>query len=294
MSFTRKQLGHGVGLRLPHFDHLLGHPPGVGWFEIISENFMMAGGRPLAVLEKVRAEVPVVMHGVSLSIGASDPLNRDYLRDLKKLMERIEPAYVSDHLCWGSLGGEYFHDLLPLPYTGEVIGHVAGRIAQVQEFLGRQILIENVSSYVSFRASEMSEWEFLAAVAEQADCGILFDVNNIFVSSVNHGFDPLDYLNGIPADRVGQFHLAGHSVYPAYRLDTHDAPVCDEVWALYRAAVARFGKVPSLIEWDDKIPSYEELTAVSGKASAIEAEVLKGRSPRPATRHPQPSTPANS
>ncbi len=274
MSFTRKNLGHGVGLRLPHFEHLLSHPAGASWFEIISENFMMAGGRPLAVLDKVRAEVPVVMHGVSLSIGAADPLNPDYLRNLKTLMDRIEPAYVSDHLCWGSADGAYFHDLLPLPYTEEALAHVAGRITQVQDTLGRQILIENVSSYVTFRDSSMREWEFLAAVAEKADCGLLIDVNNIFVSSVNHGFDPLEYINAIPADRVGQFHLAGHSVFPKYRLDTHDAPVCDEVWALYRAAVARFGKVPSLIEWDDKIPSYDELVAVSLKAAAVEAEVL--------------------
>jgi hypothetical protein len=294
MSFTRKQLGHGAGLRLPHFDHLLEHPAGVGWFEIISENFMMAGGRPLAVLDKVRAEVPVVMHGVSLSIGASVPLNGEYLRQLKALMNRVEPAYVSDHLCWGSFGGEYLHDLLPLPYTEETIDHVSGRIAQVQEYLGRQLLIENVSSYVSFRDSTMSEWEFLAAVAQKADCGILFDVNNIFVSSVNHGFDPLEYINGIPADRVGQFHLAGHSVFPKYRLDTHDAPVCDEVWALYRAAVARFGKVPSLIEWDDKIPSFEELAAVSQKAAAIEAEALRDLTLPPSTPYPLPSTPAPS
>ncbi len=290
MSFTRKDLGHGIGLRLPHFEHLLHHPAGVSWFEIISENFMMAGGRPLAVLDKVRTEVPVVMHGVSLSIGASDPLNLDYLRNLKTLMDRIEPAYVSDHLCWGSAGGTYFHDLLPLPYTEEALAHVAGRITQVQEFLGRQILIENVSSYVSFRDSAMSEWEFLAAVAQKADCGILFDVNNIFVSSVNHGFDPLDYINGIPADRVGQFHLAGHSVFPIYRLDTHDAPVCDEVWALYQAAVTRFGKVPSLIEWDDKIPSFEELAAVSDKAADIESEVLSGSFPQARTAHRAPRT----
>lgn len=276
MTLTRKPLGHGVGLRTVHFEHLLDHPPEVDFFEIISENFLMAGGRPLAVLEKVRREVPVTMHGVSLSLGGTDPLNRDHLAALKRLADRIEPAWVSDHLCWGTAHGKYFHDLLPLPYTGEALANLVERIGAVQEFLGRRILIENVSSYVTFRDSGMSEWEFLAETARRADCGILLDVNNIFVSAMNHGFDPADYLAGVPAERVMQFHLAGHTVLPEVRLDTHDAPVCTEVWDLYAAAVRRFGAVPSLIEWDDKIPPYSELVAASREAAAREARALAG------------------
>ncbi len=270
----RRDLGHGVGLRLPHFDHLLENPAGVDWFEIISENFMMPGGRPLAVLERVRSQVPVVMHGVSLSIGSHDPLNRDYLRELKALMTRIEPANVSDHLCWGSAGGAYFHDLLPLPYSEEALAHVAQRVGEVQDFLGRRILIENVSSYIEFQASTLTEWEFLAALAERADCGILLDLNNIFVSASNHGYDPRVYLDSIPAERIGQFHLAGHSIYPEYRLDTHDAPICDEVWELYADATRRCGAVPCLIEWDDKIPEFPELAAAAKQAAGIEKKVL--------------------
>jgi len=280
---TRKPLGHGVGLRTVHFEHLLAHPPEVDFFEIISENFLMDGGRPLAVLEKVRREVPVTMHGVSLSLGGTDPLNRDHLAALKRLAGRIEPAWLSDHLCWGTAHGNYLHDLLPLPYTEEALANLVERIGAVQEFLGRRILVENVSSYVTFLDSGMSEWEFLSETARRADCGILLDINNIFVSAMNHGFDPADYLAGVPADRVMQFHLAGHSVLPEVRLDTHDAPVCDEVWALYDAAVRRFGAVPSLIEWDDKIPPYPDLVAASREAAARAARALAPRAtPGPA------------
>ena len=274
MAFSRKYLGHGVGLRTKHFGAYLAGPPPVDWLEAISENFMAPGGRPIAVLEKVRSDVPVVLHGVSLSIGSVDPLSDRYLEDLTALVRRIEPAWISDHLCWGTHGGRYVHDLWPLPYTEEALAHVTARVEHVQERLGRQILLENVSSYVAFKHSTMTEWEFLSEVARRADCGILFDVNNVYVSARNHGFDPLDYLAGIPAERVGQFHLAGHSDRGRYLLDTHDHPVPDAVWELYRAAVRRFGPVSTLIEWDDAIPPLERLLEESRRAAAIEAETL--------------------
>lgn len=274
MAFSRTYLGHGVGLRTRHFAEFLAAPPPVEWLEAISENFMAPGGRPIAVLEKVRRDVPVVLHGVSLSIGSIDPLSERYLDELAALVCRIEPAWVSDHLCWGTHGGRYLHDLLPLPYTEEVLAHVAARVERVQERLGRQILLENVSSYVGFRDSTMTEWEFLSELASRADCGILLDVNNVYVSARNHGFDPHEYLAGIPVARVGQFHIAGHSDKDRYLLDTHDHPVPDAVWDLYRAAVRRFGAVATLVEWDDHIPPLERLVEESRRAGAIEAEEL--------------------
>ncbi|GAC1346534.1 MAG: DUF692 domain-containing protein [Myxococcales bacterium] len=274
MAFTRKDLGHGVGLRTRHFPDFLAGDTGVSWVEAITENFLGRGGRPLAILEKVRSEVPVVLHGVSLSIGGRDPLSPELLRGLRALAARIEPAYVSDHLCWGTHGGRYAHELLPLPCTEEALAHVVERVRAVQDVLGRQILLENVSSYVAFQESTLTEWEFLAEIAERSDCGILLDVNNVYVSAHNHGFDPATYLAGIPSDRVGQIHLAGHSDKGAYLLDTHDAPVPDPVWELYRAAVKRFGKVPSLVEWDDRIPELPVLLDECRRARAIEAEVL--------------------
>jgi uncharacterized protein len=274
MAFSRKYLGHGVGLRTKHFGAYLAAPPPVDWVEAVSENFMAPGGRPVAVLEKVRREVPVVLHGVSLSIGSVDPLSDRYLDDLAALVCCVEPAWISDHLCWGTHRGRYIHDLLPLPYTEEALAHVAARVERVQERLGRQVLLENVSSYVAFKDSTMTEWEFLSELARRADCGILLDVNNVYVSARNHGFDPFDYLAGIPADRVGQFHLAGHSNKGRYLLDTHDHPVPDVVWDLYRVAVRRFGAVSTLVEWDDCIPPLERLVEESRRAEAIEAETL--------------------
>jgi uncharacterized protein len=274
MAFVRKYLGHGVGLRTKHFANYLSQPPPVDWLEAISENFMAPGGRPLAVLEKVRRDVPVVLHGVSLSIGAVDPLSERYLDDLGALVHRIEPAWVSDHLSWSTHRGRYLHDLLPLPYTEEALAHVTARVARVQDQLGRQILLENPSSYVAFKDSTMTEWVFLSELARRADCGILLDVNNVYVSARNHGFDPYEYLAGIPPDRVGQFHLAGHSDKGQYLLDTHDHPVPDEVWELYRAAVERFGAVSTLVEWDDHIPPLVRLVEESHHAEAIEADVL--------------------
>jgi uncharacterized protein (UPF0276 family) len=238
---------------------------------------MIRGGRPLAVLERVRAARPLVLHGVSLSLGSTDPLNEPYLTALRELAARFEPAWISDHLCWGSIRGRYAHDLLPLPYTEEALHHVAARVRAVQERLGRRILIENVSSYLSFTHSTMPEWEFLAAIAGEADCGILLDVNNAYVSAVNHGFSAERYLDALPRERIGQIHLAGHSDRGTHLLDTHDAAVVPAVWDLYRHAVLRFGQVSTLVEWDDRIPELEEVLAEAERARAVEQEVLGAR-----------------
>jgi uncharacterized protein len=267
-------LGHGIGLRTKHYPDVLAGTARPDWFEVVSENFMIRGGRPLAVLERARAVAPVVLHGVSLSLGAVDPPPATYLDALAALVDRVEPAWVSDHLCWGSFGGHYAHDLLPLPYTQEALAVVVDHVGRVQERLGRRILVENVSSYVAFRHSTMPEWEFLAAVAERADCGILLDVNNVYVSAVNHRFAPETYLAAMPAARVGQIHLAGHSDHGNHLLDTHDAPVAVPVWDLYRATVARLGRVSTLIEWDARIPPLDDLLAEAERSRAAELMVL--------------------
>jgi uncharacterized protein (UPF0276 family) len=274
MSFTRRHIGHGIGLRTAHFGELLAAPPPVDFVEAISENFMARGGRPLAVLDRVRRDVRVVLHGVSLSIGSVDPLSEPYLDALAALARRVEPEWISDHLSWGTHGGRYLHDLLPLPYTEEALAHVVARVARVQARLGRQVLLENPSTYVAFRDATMAEWEFLAEVARRADCGILLDVNNVYVSARNHGFDPWRYLDGLPADRIGQIHLAGHSSRGRYLLDTHDHPVADPVWDLLRGAFRRFGTVSTLVEWDDRVPPLERVVAESRLAAAIEADAL--------------------
>jgi len=275
MAFSVPYLGHGVGLRTTHFPRVLDRTARVDWFEAISENFMIDGGRPLAVLERARTSGPVVLHGVSLSLGSTDPLNDRYLQALRALVDRVAPAWVSDHLCWGSVGGRYAHDLLPLPYTEEALRHIVTRLKMVQDRLGRQILIENVSSYLTFAHSAMPEWEFLSAVSEQADCGILLDVNNVYVSAVNHGFDAERYITSMPADRVGQIHLAGHSDKGTHLLDTHDGHVVPAVWDLYRLAVRRCGPVSTLIEWDDRIPEWAVLCAEAERARTVEAETLE-------------------
>ena len=262
-------LGFGVGLRPKHYREFLESSPAVDWVEAISENFMGVGGRPLAVLEKVRRERPVVLHGVSLGIASAEALDERYLREWKALIARLEPAIVSDHLCWGRAHGRYSHDLLPVPFTEEAVRHVVERVSQVQDFLGRRIALETVSSYLTFAQSELTEWEFLAQVATRAGCDILLDVNNIFVSSRNHGFDPDAYLAGVPVDRVAQLHLAGHQRRDDLIIDTHDGPVSDEVWALYARALGRFGAVPTLIEWDDAVPPLETLLAEAEKARKV-------------------------
>ena len=268
-------LGHGIGLRTKHFPELLEQGRRADWFEVITENFLHVGGRPRAVLEAVRVDRPVVLHGVSLSIGSVDPLNEEYLRDVRELADAVEPAWVSDHLCWGTFGRHNAHDLLPMPFTEEALSHVVSRVVEVQERLGRRILLENVSSYLSYAASTISEWDFLAEVARRADCLILLDVNNVYVSATNQGFDALAFLHGIPQDRVAQMHLAGHQDLGTHLLDTHDAPVPDPVWALYRDAVRRFGRVSTLVEWDDRIPPLDEVLAEAEKARSLASGVLE-------------------
>jgi hypothetical protein len=270
-------IGHGVGLRREHFDRVLSDCTRVDWFEVISENYMVKGGRPLHVLERVRRDYPLALHGVSLSIGSSDPLDRGYLDRLRDLAARIEPAWVSDHLCWTSIDGHHSHDLLPLPYTEETLDHVVSRLRAVQDHLGRRIALENASSYLRFAGSSIPEWEFLGEVAERADCGILLDVNNVYVSAVNQGFDPEKYLAAIPAERVWEIHLAGHTDRGSHLLDTHSTRVCDEVWKLYGFASRRIGAVASLVEWDEDIPDWETLEAESLRARDAQREALAPR-----------------
>jgi uncharacterized protein (UPF0276 family) len=271
-----KNLGHGIGLRPPHYAALLedaqsAQSPArsIDWLEVITENFMVAGGNPRRVLRAVRERWPVVLHGVSLSLGSTDPLDERYLDALDALQREIEPAWISDHLCWTSVGGHHVHDLLPLPYTEEALDHVAARVARVQDRLKRPILVENVSSYLGFEGSTMGEAEFLRALCDRAGCGVLLDVNNVYVSACNHGFDARAFLDAIPVGRVGQVHLAGHSQQGALKLDTHDHPVCDEVWSLYAYAIERFGAVSTLIEWDDRLPPLERVVEESRRAAAV-------------------------
>lgn len=269
------RLGFGLGLRAPHYQDVLAGAPNVDWFEVISENFMVAGGNPRRVLRAVRERWQVALHGVSLSIGSVDPIDDDYLARLAALVAEVEPAIVSDHLCWSRFGGHSAHDLWPLPYTEEVLAHVVARIAHVQDRLGRRILLENPSSYVTFAASDLGEPEFLAEVARRADCGLLLDVNNVYVSATNHGWDPRAYLAAIPIERVGQVHLAGHTDHGTHLLDSHDQPVCDAVWDLYRDAIARFGDVATMIERDDNFPPLGELVGELDRARALAAPVRK-------------------
>jgi uncharacterized protein len=270
-------LGVGIGLRPVHYAHILATAEpaalGVDFFEAISENYMVDGGRPLRVLEEVRARFPLTQHGVSLNVGSADPLDAEYLDDLAALARRFEPAWLSDHLCWTGVAGRNLHDLLPLPYTEAALAHVVERVRRVQDRLGRRIALENVSSYFAYQADALPECEFVARVAEEADCGILLDVNNVFVSAHNHGFDAEAYLAAIPRERVFQMHLAGHSRQDALLIDTHDHPVCPEVWRLFESAVRRFGAVSTLIEWDDHIPALEVVAAEAQRAREIIARV---------------------
>ena len=268
-------IGFGLGLRTAHYEEILAGRCAVDWFELLSENYLVPGGKPLHYLDRIRADYPVVMHGVSLSIGSTDALDFDYLGALKALAERVSPHWISDHLCWTGVDGKNTHDLLPLPYTEEAVRHIASRVEAVQEFLGRRILLENVSSYVSYRESELTEWEFLAEIARRADCLILLDVNNIYVSAFNHGFDAERYLAGVPPERVQQIHLAGHSHCGDHIIDTHDAGVIDPVWDLYAKAIQRLGPVSTMIERDDHIPPFADLVAELDRARRIARTVLQ-------------------
>ena len=266
--------GFGLGLRTEHYADFLEAKPAVDWLKVISENYLVPGGKPLARLDAIRRDHPMVMHGVSLSIGSSDALDPVYLRELKALATRIEPAWISDHLCWTGVDHHNLHDLLPMPYTEAALRHLTARVLQVQEALGRRLLLENVSSYVSFQADEMTEWEFIGELLKRADCELLLDVNNVYVSSRNHGFDARTFIDAMPRERVRQIHLAGHEDHGAHVVDTHDHPICDDVWALYAHTVRRLGPVPTMIERDDHIPPLAELLAELDHARRVQAEAL--------------------
>jgi len=277
------EYGIGIGLRIPHYQHILEKKPVVDWFEIISENYMIDGGRPLAILDQILEQYKVVLHGVSMYFGSSQPLNREHLKRLKLLVRLTGTPWLSDHLCWGSVDGRYTHDLLPLPYTWEAVEVAAANIRLVQDFIEVPVVLENVSSYAEFHDSEMTEWEFLTEVVERADCGILLDVNNIYVSSINHDFDPAEYVDYIPAERVAQIHIAGHSRYERFLLDTHDHPVIDPVWKLYERALGRTGPTATLLEWDDHIPAFEEVHGEALKATQyLDAVIVKADEARQA------------
>ena len=275
MDSNKLPVRAGIGLRGPHIDELLATKPHLAWLEVHSENYFGNGGRALRQLERVRADYPLSLHGVGMSLGSTDPLNANHLSKLKTLIARIEPHSVSEHLCWSSIGGRFLNDLLPLPYSEEALVVVCRNIQQAQDFLGRRLLIENVSSYIQFKDEALSEWDFLAEVARRCDCDILLDVNNIYVSSVNHGFDAQTYLDAIPAVRVAEIHLAGHESDAAddgsdsFLVDTHSRPVCDAVWSLYADALARFGPRPTLIEWDSDLPTLDVLIGEAGKAQQL-------------------------
>ncbi len=266
-------LGYGLGFRPIYFEEIVATRAPVDWFEIISENYLVPGGRPKAMLERIRADYPIVMHGVSLSLASCDPLDYDYLRDLKALMDRIEPAWVSDHLAWTGVHGLNLHDLLPIPFTQEALDHVVARICRVQDFLKRPLVVENVSSYVSFAGQEMPECAFLAEMARRADCLLLLDVNNSFVCAANHGVDPRALIDAVPAERVVQLHMAGHVERDGRCIDTHDQPICEDVWALYEYTRRRLGPVSAMIERDDNFPPLSELLAELDRMRAIDAAI---------------------
>jgi len=270
MAHDIPNLGIGIGLRIPHYDYIFSHWPAIDWFEIISENFMVDGGKPLENLDRILEHYPVVQHGVSLAIGSPDPIDYDYLKRLKALARKTKTPWISDHLCWGRLEGAHYHDLLPLPYTQEVVDYVAERARIVQDYLELPFALENLSSYVAYTQDQMPEWEFYSAVVEKADIYMMLDVNNIYVSSRNHGFEPMDYVNNIPLDRVLQIHLAGHKDCGTHILDTHDDYVCDEVWKLYGEVYPRTKGVSTLLEWDDNFVSFPETLAEALKAKALQ------------------------
>lgn len=265
----KKFIGYGLGLRTVHYQHVLEHKPDVDWFEVHSENFMVAGGKPKYNLHAIREHYPLVLHGVSMSIGSTDPLDFYYLKKLKTLVAEVQPEWISDHFCWTSVGDINSHDLLPMPYNEEAIQHLVDRITQVQDFMGRQVLFENVSSYLTYKNSEIEEWEFISEIVKRSDCKILLDINNIYVSSRNHGFSPHEFMNHIDPKCVQQFHLAGHEDCGDYVIDTHDHDVPDPVWELYADALKRFGPISTMIERDDNIPEFSELHAEMNHAKEI-------------------------
>lgn len=276
MSAESFCLGHGLGLRTPYYQAILEQRPAVDWFEIISENYLVEGGKPLYYLDAIGEHYPLVMHGVSLSIGGPHELDRDYLQRLKRLAQRVQPQWISDHLCWSRGSAHQLHDLLPLPFTEESLQHVAARVRQVQEVLERPLVLENVSSYLRSADDQFSEWQFLAALCELTGCELLLDVNNVYVSARNHGFEPWDFIAGLPAQRIRQLHLAGHSDYGSYLIDTHDQPVGDPVWQLYQRTLRHLGPVATLLERDDHYPPLADLLAELARARAYAAAALAG------------------
>lgn len=264
--------GFGLGLRPEHYQDFIRARQRVEWLEILTDNYLVPGGKPLHFLEKIRRDYPIALHGVAMNLGSTDPLDIHYLEGVRYLADQFDATIVSDHLCWTGMQGQHLHDLLPLPYTDEAVRHVARRIRQAQDVLGRRLAIENLSAYLE-ADTPMTEWAFLAAIAEEADCDLLVDINNIYVSSRNQGFDPMDYLHGLPAGRIRQFHLAGHTDHGVICIDTHDQPVCDAVWDLYTRACALFGPVPTMIERDDHIPPLADLLQELERAQAISREV---------------------
>ena len=266
--------GCGVGLRIDHFDEIEKHKPDIPWFEILSDNYLLEGTLQREFLYEFRKDYPVTFHGVGMSIGSSEPLNTNYLNKLKKLKEEVQPAWISDHLCWTSAHGVVTHDLIPLPYSEDIVKHVVDRVLQVQDFLGEQIVIENVSSYLQFKASEMTEWDFINEVTQRSDCKLLLDVNNIYVSAQNHKFNAEEYLFAMPADRVAEIHLAGYEDKGTHLLDTHSRPVSEPVWELFKKAIQHVGDVPVLIEWDNDIPSFERVVEESKTAHKLQQQVL--------------------
>lgn len=268
-------LSFGLGLRTQHYNDFLNTKQPVDWLEVISDNYMVNGGKPLAMLDRIRADYPVTMHGVSMSLGSVNGLDQEYLKNLKALEQRIQPMWVSDHLCWGGVHGRKLHDLMPLPFTQEALEVVSRNIRHAQDFLQRPLVIENVSSYVEFKDSEMTEWAFLTEICNQTGCQLLLDINNIYVSAFNHGFSPFEFVDGVPKEHIRQFHLAGHQDNGDHLIDTHDHPVCTGVWELYEYALNRFGAVPTMIERDDNIPPLSELLEELETAKAIASKVLK-------------------
>ena len=266
-QFDKPNLGLGVGLRTQHFGHILNKKPKVDWFEIVTENFLDTDGRPMWVLDQIAERHPIVVHGVSMSVGSPDPVNRVFLAKIKALAKRVRAVWVSDHVCWTGVAGRNLHDLLPMPYSEEALKHMVKKIRQVQDFLERPLVLENPSSYVEFTSSTMPEWEFIARMAEDADCGVLLDVNNVYVSSVNHSFDPEAYIRAIPPKRIAYFHIAGHTNFGTHILDTHIGPVIDPVWSLFQLAHEHTGGRSTLLEWDEEIPTFP----------VVHREVLKAR-----------------